>query len=51
MRELVESGVDTVDLTLGLDVVFVPARMGKGRINSLSPEVFSVTRVDIGEAT
>ena len=40
-----------MDVALGLDGIFVSVRAGKGRINSLSLEVFSVAHVVVGEAT
>jgi len=43
-----ESEVETVDVSLGLNVVSVFVRTGKGRISSLSFEVFSV--IIVGEA-
>ena len=42
LSELIESKLETVDSTLGLDAVSVLARTGRGRISSLSLEVFSV---------
>jgi len=50
LSELIESNLETVDPTLGLDAVSVLARTGRGRTSSLSLEVFSVARVAVGEA-
>ena len=51
LSELIESKLETVDSTLDLDAVSVLARTGRGRISSLSLEVFSVACVAIGEET
>lgn len=40
-----------VDMALGLDPIFVLVRAGKGRLSSLSLEVFSVTHVGGGVVT
>jgi hypothetical protein len=50
LMEFREADAETVDVARGLDVVFVFVRTGKGNINSLSLEFFSVTHVIAEEA-